>query len=69
MVAPHFVIDTPDGESEFTSNAAAATFLLESGYANAQREPHWHMRWCLERMESGDDMDVGVAWFLCERGG
>ena len=60
-----FTIDTPDGEVEFRTAGSAATYLLEHRFANPDREPQWHMRWCLERMEPGDSMDVGLARVVC----
>ena len=56
-----FVVMLPDGEVEFASTGPAASFLLEEGHANADREPHWHLRWCLDRMAIGEVMDVGEA--------
>jgi len=49
-----FVVETPDG-------GPAAEFLLGSGFANAEREPHWHLRWCLDRMAVGETVEVGDA--------
>ena len=56
-----FAVDTPDGELEFATAGAAAEFLLEHRFSDPDREPHWHLRWCLERMERGESMDVGTA--------
>ena len=56
-----FIVMLPDGEVEFASTGPAASFLLEEGHANAEREPHWHLRWCLDRMAIGEVMDVGEA--------
>ena len=56
-----FVIETPDGDVGFAGAGPAAEFLLGSGFANAEREPHWHLRWCLDRMVVGESMDVGHA--------
>lgn len=59
-----FLVETPDGEVGFSHAGAAADYLLRSGFANAQREPHWHLRWCLERMAEGELIDVGNARIL-----
>ncbi len=59
--AGNFSVDTPDGEHELHGTGATASFLLDLGFANADREPHWHLRWCLDRMEPGESMDVGSA--------
>lgn len=59
--AIEFVIDTPDEEVELSSTGPAADYLLDNGFANADREPHWHLRWCLDRMEAGEAMRVGDA--------
>jgi len=64
-----YVIDTPEGEVEFGAAGPAAEFLLGHGFSNAEREPHWHLRWCLDRMVPGDTMDVGDARVLCEARG
>ncbi|UEJ84389.1 hypothetical protein Bra3105_08825 [Brachybacterium halotolerans subsp. kimchii] len=56
-----FSIVTPERELEFIGTGATASFLLDNGFANADREPHWHLRWCLDRMEVGEAMDVGSA--------
>ena len=56
-----FVVMLPDDEIEFASTGPAAAYLLEEGHANADREPHWHLRWCLDRMAIGEVMDVGEA--------
>ncbi|GAA1491315.1 hypothetical protein [Brachybacterium sacelli] len=56
-----FVVETPDGELEFRSTGPATDYLLDEGYANADREPHWHLRWCLDRMAVSQTMDVGDA--------
>jgi hypothetical protein len=61
-----FVIDTPDGEVTIQAAGHAAAYLLSHGFSKADREPHWHMRWCLERMTPGESMDVGVARVLCK---
>lgn len=58
---PEFVVETPDGDVELPSTGPAADYLLEEGFANAEREPHWHLRWCLDRMDVGEAMDVGPA--------
>ncbi|MFC8596773.1 MULTISPECIES: hypothetical protein [unclassified Isoptericola] len=67
MDIPEFVVETPDGEEEFAHAGSAADFLLDSGFANAAREPHWHLRWCLDRMAVGESMDVGLARVVRER--
>ena len=54
MDSAEFVVETPDGEIEFPSTGPASDYLLEEGYANAEREPHWHLRWCLDRMDVGE---------------
>ena len=54
MESAEFVVETPDGEIEFPSTGPASDYLLEEGYANAEREPHWHLRWCLDRMDVGE---------------
>lgn len=59
--AIEFIIDTPDEEVELSSTGPAADYLLHNGFANADREPHWHLRWCLDRMEAGEAMMVGDA--------
>ncbi|MGP9539499.1 hypothetical protein ACT3SP_15945 [Brachybacterium sp. AOP43-C2-M15] len=64
MEAAEFAVETPDGEIEFASTGPAAEYLLENGFADAEREPHWHLRWCLDRMEVGESMDVGPARVL-----
>lgn len=56
-----FVIEMSDGEAELPTAGSAAQYLLDGGFANADREPHWHLRWCLERMALGEGMDVGGA--------
>lgn len=56
-----FVVETPDGDVGFAGAGPAAEFLLDGGFANAEREPHWHPRWCLVRMVVGESMDVGQA--------
>lgn len=56
-----FVVETPDGEVELSATGPAADYLLDGGFANAEREPHWHLRWCLDRMAVGESMDVGAA--------
>ncbi|MBK0330996.1 hypothetical protein I8D64_06225 [Brachybacterium sp. MASK1Z-5] len=56
-----FSIVTPESELELMGTGATASFLLDHGFANADREPHWHLRWCLDRMEVGESMDVGSA--------
>lgn len=61
-----FSIVTPESELEFMGSGATATFLLDNGFANADREPHWHLRWCLDRMEVGGSMDVGSARIVRE---
>ncbi|MFC8798589.1 hypothetical protein ACFT2C_12725 [Promicromonospora sp. NPDC057138] len=61
-----FVVDTPDGEIEFPTAGSTAEYLLGAGFAHADREPHWHMRWCLDRMEPGESMDVGNARVIRE---
>ena len=61
VAEPEFVVETPDGELEFPSTGPAATYLLDGGHANADREPHWHLRWCLDRMDVGEVMEVGDA--------
>lgn len=61
MSNTEFVVDTPDGEVEFPTSGSAAEYLLGHGFANPDREPHWHMRWCLDRMEPGELVDVGDA--------
>lgn len=56
-----FVIETPDGDVGFAGAGPAAVFLLDGGFANPDREPHWHLRWCLDRLAVGEAMDVGDA--------
>ncbi|CAM3691191.1 hypothetical protein [Isoptericola cucumis] len=67
MDASEFVIETPDGDVGFAGAGPAAEFLLDNGFANADREPHWHLRWCLDRMTVGEQLDVGPAFVA--RGG
>ncbi|MFC7876710.1 hypothetical protein [Isoptericola sp. NPDC057391] len=66
MGATEFVIETPDGDVGFAGAGSAAEFLLDGGFANADREPHWHLRWCLDRMAVGESMDVGPAHVVRE---
>ncbi|GAA1487675.1 hypothetical protein [Brachybacterium sacelli] len=56
-----FIAETPDGEVEFPSTGPTADYLLDAAHANADREPHWHLRWCLDRMVVGEAMDVRDA--------
>ena len=58
---PPFAVDAPDGEVQFSSAGAAAEYLFEHRFADPDREPHWHVRWCLERLARGESMDVGLA--------
>lgn len=66
MYHVHFLIETPDQDLVFPAAGEAAEYLLNNGFANAEREPHWHMRWCLERMQAGESMDVGDARVFCQ---
>lgn len=61
LATAEFIVETPDGEVEFPLTGPVADYLLDHGYANADREPHWHLRWCLDRMEVGEAIDVGDA--------
>ena len=63
-----YVIETPDGEREFARATSAADYLLDGGFANSDREPRWHLVWCLERMDPGEPIDVGVARVYLIRG-
>lgn len=56
-----FIVETPDDEVELRATGPAADYLLDEGHANAAREPHWHLRWCLDRMTVGEEMQVGEA--------
>lgn len=56
-----FVVDSADGETVFAQSGSAAEYLLDRGFADSDREPLWHLRWCLDRMAAGETMDVGAA--------
>lgn len=60
-----FAVETPTAVVTFTSTGRAAQYLLDGGFANADREPHWHLRWCLDRMAAGESVDVGSAHVTC----
>ncbi|QCY48529.1 hypothetical protein GcLGCM259_2822 [Glutamicibacter creatinolyticus] len=66
MSDTQFLIETPEQSRIFLAAGSAADFLLAGGFANAGREPHWHLRWCLERMQLEEFMEVGQARVFCQ---
>ncbi|GAB2479058.1 hypothetical protein [Jatrophihabitans fulvus] len=65
-MAGDFVIETSDARTRFGSVGEAADFLAARGLVDHDVEPEWHLRWCLERMTAGEEMDVGEAHVVRE---
>ncbi|TXR57367.1 hypothetical protein [Quadrisphaera setariae] len=63
-----FLVTTADQELRSTTSGAAADHLFEHGFADPEREPRWHLLWCLDRAAPGEEVEVGDARVVREQG-